>query len=157
MRRYRCGSWYRASDAYNHWVRRARKLSAWTRGVKLYLRTFSTVDSIQSAVHVLNLVLNLDHFRSCLLIWIKGPQEGAQNTSYRSQTLCVLRVLSKHSDAWERTSGTTKQVYWNFEVRWSGVRGAAGCCIKSVTGVFCARAARALCMGFFNWYHLLMY
>ena len=73
----------------------------------------------------------------------KTPRRGLRipNTDPAPFVFCEFcKSMQTHGNA---PQGPEKQVYQNSKVHRSGVRCAAGCCIKSVKSVFRARAPRA--------------
>ena len=80
-------------------------------------------------------------YSSCFQL--KAPRKGLRihYTDPAPFVFCEF-CKSMHTNG-NAPQGPEKQVYRNSEVRRSGVRCAAGCCIKSVKSVFRARARRA--------------
>jgi hypothetical protein len=77
---------------------------------------------------------------------LKTPRKGLRipNTDPAPFVFCEFcKSMQTQGNA---PQGPKKRVYRNSEVRRSGVRCAAGCCIKAVKSVFRARAPRASAM-----------
>ena len=96
-----------------------------------------------SRVGTTRVVPEVPPLRDSSCFQLKAPRKGLRihYTDPAPFVFCEF-CKSMHTNG-NAPQGPEKQVYRNSEVRRSGVRCAAGCCIKSVKSVFRARARRA--------------